>query len=138
MTSPERSSERTDVMRRVLGGGATAWYVFADTAALIVFVIVGISGHRASTLDGFLRNAVPLLGAWFLVAWLAHTYRRPGWRSLLRNWVVAVPIGLIIRTLIVGSPKGVQILVFIAVGLAFTGLFLVLGRLLARLLSRGR
>ena len=87
---------------------------------------------------GFLRNAVPLLGVWFLVAWLAHTYRRPGWRSLLRNWIVAVPIGLLIRTLIVGSPKGARILVFIAVGLAFTGLFLVLGRLLARLLSRAR
>ena len=125
-------------MRRLLGGPASIWYVLADAAALIVFVIVGISGHRASSLEGFLRNAVPLLGVWFLVAWLAHTYRRPGWRSLLRNWIVAIPIGLLVRTLIVGSPKGARILVFIAVGLAFTGLFLVLGRLLARLLSRAR
>ena len=112
--------------------------MLADAAALIVFVIIGISGHRASTLEGFLRNAVPLLGVWFLVAWLAHTYRRPGWRSLLRNWIVAVPIGLLVRTLIVGSPRGARILVFIGVGLAFTWLFLVLGRLLARLLSRAR
>ena len=138
VSSQERSSERAGVMRRLLGGRAAVWYVLADAAALIVFVIVGISGHRASTLDGFLRNAVPLLGVWFLVAWLAHTYRRPGWRSLLRNWVVAVPIGLLVRTLIVGSPKGARILVFIGVGLAFTGVFLVLGRLLARLLSRAR
>lgn len=126
-------------MRRLLSSGpGSIWFVLADAAALVVFVLVGISGHRASTVGGFVRNAVPLLGVWFLVAWLAHTYRRPGWRSLLRNWIVAVPIGLLIRTLIIGSPKGARILVFIAVGLAFTGLFLVLGRLLAGLLSRAR
>jgi hypothetical protein len=127
------------VMRKLLPGGrGTVWYAVADAAALIVFVLVGISGHRSSTMEGFLRNAVPLLAVWFLVAWLAHTYRRPGWRSLLRNWIVAVPIGLLVRTLIVGSPKGARIIVLIAVGLAFTLVFLVLGRLLARLLSRGR
>jgi glycopeptide antibiotics resistance protein len=126
-------------MRRLLSGGpGSIWFVLADAAALVVFVFVGISGHRASTVEGFVRNAVPLLGVWFLVAWLAHTYRRPGWRSLLRNWIVAVPIGLLVRTLIVGSPKSGKILVFIAVGLAFTLLLLVLGRLLARLLSRAR
>jgi DUF3054 family protein len=134
-----RSSDRVGVMRRLLPGrSGTAWYVLADAAALIVFVLIGIRGHRAGTVEGFIRNAVPLLGAWFLVAWLAHTYRRPGSRSLLRNWIVAVPVGLLVRTMIVGSPKGGKILVFIGVGLAFTLLFLVLGRLLARLLSRAR
>ena len=124
-------------MRKLLPGGrGTVWYAIADAAALIVFVLVGISGHRASTMEGFLRNAVPLLAVWFLVAWLAHSYRRPGWRSLLRNWIVAVPAGLLVRTLIVGSPSGVRILVLIGVGLAFTLVFLVLGRLLARLVSR--
>ena len=127
------------MMRNLLSGRrGTVWYALADAAALIVFVLVGIRGHHAGTVEGFLRNAAPLLGVWFLVAWLAHTYRRPGWRSLLRNWIVAVPIGLLVRTLIVGSPNGGKILVFIAVGLAFTALFLVLGRLLARILSRGR
>ena len=126
-------------MRKLLSGGrGTVWYPIADAAALIVFVLIGIRGHRASTVEGFLRNAIPLLGAWFLVAWLAHVYRRPGWRSLLRTWIVAVPVGLLVRTLIVGSPTGVRILVLIAVGLAFTLVFLVLGRLLARLLSRRR
>jgi hypothetical protein len=120
------------------GGRGTVWYALADAAALIVFVLVGISGHRSGTMEGFLRNAIPLLGAWFLVAWLGHTYRRPGWRTLLRTWIVAVPVGLLVRTLIVGSPTGVRILVWIAVGLAFTLVFLVLGRLLARLLARGR
>jgi hypothetical protein len=127
------------MVRNLLSGRrGTVWYVIADVVALIVFVLIGIRGHHAGTVEGFLRNAVPLLGVWFLVAWLAHTYRRPRWRSLLRTWIVAVPIGLLVRTLIVGSPKGAKILVFIAVGLAFTALFLVLGRLLVRLLSRSR
>jgi glycopeptide antibiotics resistance protein len=126
-------------MRKLLSGRrGTVWYMTADAAALIVFVLIGIRGHHAGSGEGFLRNAVPLLGVWFLVASLAHTYRRPGWRSLLRNWIVAIPVGLLVRTLIVGSPTGGKILVFIAVGLAFTLLFLVLGRLLARLLSRAR
>ncbi len=124
-------------MRKLLPGGRGAvWYALADTAALVVFVLIGIRGHHTGTVDGFLRNAIPLLGVWFVVAWLAHTYRRPGWRSLLRNWIVAVPVGLVVRTLIVGSPGGVRLLVFLAVGLAFTLLFLVLGRLLARMASR--
>jgi len=127
------------VKRKLLPGRrGTVWYAVADAAALIVFVLVGISGHRAGTMEGFLRNAAPLLAVWFLVAWLAHAYRRPGWRSLVKNWIVAVPVGLLVRTLIVGSPRGVRILVLIAVGLAVTLVFLVLGRLLARLLSRGR
>ena len=126
-------------MRRLLPGRrGTVWYVLADAVALVAFVMIGIRGHRGSTVEGFLRTAVPLLGAWFLVAWAAHTYHRPGWRSLLRNWIIAVPIGLLVRTVIVGSPRGARILVFVAVGLAFSLLLLVLGRLLARLLSRAR
>ena len=126
-------------MRKLLSSGrGTVWFALADAAALIVFVLVGIRGHRTSTIDGFLRNVGPLLVAWFLVAVLVHTYRRPGWRSLLRNWIVAVPAGLLVRTLIVGSPRGARILVLIAVGLAFTLVFLILGRLFARAVTRLR
>jgi glycopeptide antibiotics resistance protein len=120
------------------GRRGTVWYVLADAVALVAFVLIGVRGHGGSTVEGFLRTAVPLLGAWFLVAWAAHTYHRPGWRSLLRNWMIAVPIGLLFRTVIVGSPRGARILVFVAVGLAFSLLLLILGRLLARLLSRAR
>jgi hypothetical protein len=126
-------------MRKLMTGRpGVIWYVIADAAALVVFVLIGLRGHRVGTIEGFLRTATPLLGCWFLLAWLTHAYRRPGWRSLLRTWIVAVPVGLLIRTLIVGSPNGVRILVFIAVGLAFTLAFLVLGRLLVRLVSRAR
>jgi hypothetical protein len=126
-------------MRRLLSGRtAPAWYVLADATALVAFVLVGLRAHRVGTVEGFLRNAVPLLAVWFLLAWRARTYHRPGWRSLLMCWIVAVPIGLLVRTVLVGSPRGAKILVFVGIGLAFTLLFLVLGRLLVRLVSRGR
>lgn len=137
-SSPARCSETVVIRRSLTGGPGAIWYVIADAAALVLFVLIGLRGHRVSTVEGFLRTAVPLLGSWFLVAWLTHAYRRPGWRSLLRTWIVAVPVGLLIRTLIVGSPNGVRILVFLAVGLAVTLVFLVIGRLLARLPSRAR
>jgi hypothetical protein len=124
-------------MRKLLPSGrGAAWFMLADAAALVVFVLVGLRGHRVSSVEAFLRNAAPLLGAWFLVSWWAGAYRRPGWRSLVKTWIVAVPVGLLVRTLIVGAPGGARLLVFIGVGLVITLLLLVLGRLLARLASR--
>jgi hypothetical protein len=124
--------------RRVRGSRAVILFAAADLTALVVFVLLGLRGHRVATMDGFVRNAVPLLSAWLLVAWLLRTYRRPGWRTLLKTWIVAVPIGLLTRTVIVGSPRGARILVFVGVGLAFTLIALVLGRLLVRWVRRIR
>ena len=111
----------------------------ADAAALVLFVVVGMRSHEHGTLVGvFLRNAIPLLGAWFIVAAIMHTYRTAGLAALLRTWIVAVPIGLLARTLWVGSPQGVRIIVFLGIGLAFTMAFLLVGRaLIAAVAGRG-
>jgi len=114
-------------------------FVVADAIALLVFVVAGIrSHHEVGALDLFLRNAVPLEAAWFAVAALAATYRRPGIRSLLRTWIVAVPLGLVVRSMWVGSPAGSRLLVFVAIGLAFTLLFLLAGRGVVGLVERRR
>ena len=111
--------------------------VVADAVALAVFVVAGIrSHHEVGALDLFLRNAIPLEAAWFLVATVTGAYRRPGPRTLLVTWVVAVPAGLIARSLWVGSPTGARLLVFLGIGLVFTALFLTAGRALARLAVR--
>ena len=107
-----------------------------DATALLAFVAVGLAQHDEGAVAWlFLRNALPLLGSWFAVAALVGTYRRPGIRTLLVTWVVAVPAGLLLRTAWVGSPSGARILVFLGVGLAFTLLFLAIGRLVARALG---
>lgn len=109
----------------------------ADALALITFVVAGIRSHReVGAIDLFLRNAIPLLLAWFTVANLAGAYRRPGLRTLVITWVFAVPAGLVARSLWVGSPTGARLLVFLGVGLVFTALFLLVGRGLARLAGR--
>lgn len=109
----------------------------ADALALVVFVLAGIrSHHEVGALDLFFRNAVPLLTAWFVVATVTGAYRRPGLRTLMITWVVAVPAGLVARSMWVGSPTGARLLVFLGIGLVFTALFLLVGRFLARLAGR--
>ena len=109
----------------------------ADALALMVFVVAGIrSHHEIGALDLFLRNAVPLEAAWFIVAAVTGAYRTPGLRTLLTTWVVAVPAGLVARSLWVGSPTGARLLVFVGIGLVFTALFLLAGRALARFAGR--
>ena len=108
-----------------------------DALALVAFVVAGIrSHHEVGAIDLFLRNAIPLLSAWFIVANVAGAYRRPGLRTLLVTWIVAVPAGLVTRSLWVGSPTGGRLLVFLGIGLLFTALFLLAGRGLARLADR--
>ncbi len=106
-----------------------------DALALMAFVVIGLAQHDGDDLVAlFLRNVVPLLASWFVVARVTGAYRRPGLRTLLSTWAVAVPAGLLLRTVWIGSPRGGEILVFAAVGLAFTLLLLVLARTVARAL----
>ena len=118
--------------------GSPRWVLpTVDALALTAFVLVGIrSHHDAGGIPLFARNAVPLLVAWFVAAPAVGTYRRPGLRSLVSAWAVAIPAGLLMRSVWVGSPTGGRLLVFLAVGLAFTLLFLLIGRGLVRIVAR--
>ncbi len=66
---------------------------------------------------------------------VSRIYRRPGWRSLLLNWALAVPAGVLVRQILLGRPLGRGTLVFLLAALAFTLLFLVAGRLVANFLK---
>ena len=102
-----------------------------DGLALVAFVVVGVIQHDAgSAVRGLLRTGIPLLAAWYLVALLVGTYRRPGWLTALLTWGIAVPIGLVVRSIVRGGPWGHGLLVFGGVALAFTLLFVLGGRLL--------
>jgi hypothetical protein len=100
-----------------------------DAAALAAFVVVGVIQHdEGLALAGLLRTAVPLLVAWFAVALVVGTYRRPGWATLALTWAIAVPLGLVTRSVIRGGPWGRGLLIFGGVAMAFTLLFLAAGR----------
>ena len=114
--------------------------VAVDLLALVVFVVTGMRSHHEGTYATiFLRNAIPLLGSWAVFSAVLGAYRYPGLGSLLRTWIVAVPVALVVRSLWVGSPTGVgRFLTFLAVGLAFTLLFLLIGRgIVALVTGRG-
>jgi hypothetical protein len=103
--------------------------VMVDLLALLTFVLVGLGSHHEVTgIDLFARNAIPLVVSWCLFAAALKTYRRSGTAPMIRNWLVAVPTALVIRSLWVGSPTGGEFLVFLGVGMGFTLLFLLIGR----------
>ncbi|HSL11777.1 MAG TPA: DUF3054 domain-containing protein [Actinomycetota bacterium] len=103
-----------------------------DCLALALFVLAGMRSHRtASQLEIFARNAVPIGGAWLVVSLVMRTYRPPSLARLVLTWAVAVPSGVVLRTLWTGSPSGDDLLVFGAVAMAFTLAFLGAGRAVA-------
>ncbi len=100
-----------------------------DLAALVAFVLVGAAEHgEGLALGALVRTGLPLLGAWVLVAAALGTYRRLGWVALVLTWLVAVPLGLVVRSAVRGGPWGRGLLVFGGVAMAFTLLFLLAGR----------
>jgi hypothetical protein len=110
-----------------------------DLVALALFVLVGMRSHAAgSRAEIFLRNAVPIGLAWLGVAVLLQTYRPPSIARLVKTWLVAIPIGVLVRALWVGSPDGARFFVFLGVTMAFTAMFLAVERLVALLVRRRR
>lgn len=125
--------------RETAPGASAAWLIVADALALILFVVVGLRSHRIGAVpEVAARNAIPLAIAWVVVALAVGTYRRGDVRSLALTWAIAVPVALLARTWWVGSPTGERIAVFVGVGLAFTLLFLAIGRTVVALVTTTR
>ena len=114
--------------------------VIGDLVALLLFVLVGQADHgtvnAANPLLGALPNVVSLAVPWLIIAWLLRAYPRggaapalPGFlgRSALA-WVIAVPIGLVIRMAWLG--RGGVPIPFLVVTLLVGGLFLLGWRLI--------
>jgi FtsH-binding integral membrane protein len=113
--------------------------VILDGCCVLAFVIIGRASHGegladiASTAWPFLAG---LAGGW-LAAGLAGAWRQPFrlWPAGVGAWLGTVTLGMVFRVV---SGQGTA-LAFIAVALAFLGLFLLGWRLLGRLswLRRG-
>lgn len=113
-----------------------------DLIALVAFVLLGMREHRSGdSLVVFARTGVPLLVAWLGCALLLRTYRPPSHGTLLQTTFVAVPVAVVARTAIVGSPTGWRIVTFLVVALVFIALLLgtarAAGSLVWRRLERG-
>lgn len=109
--------------------------VLADLVAMLAFVGVGIASHEEDlTVARVAATAAPLLGAWFSVAASTGLYRRDGLRPLVVTWLVAVPVAAVVRSVLRDGPWDERLVVFAAVALAFTALFVLAGRTVVRAL----
>src|SRR5580765_6266343 len=110
----------------------------SDAVAIVAFVTIGLISHDGISASGYLQTALPMLAAWFAVAALFHTYRDDGIRRVLATWAVAIPLGVLIRGLVLArSPDGDQ-LAFLIVTLVFSLIFILgLRRVLTGVLLRG-
>ena len=103
-----------------------AGLALSDAVAIVAFVTVGLISHKHGvSATGYARDALPLLGAWFAVALVLGTYRAGGWRRLLATWAVGVPLGVLIRGVVLGRSLDGKELAFLGVALAFTLLFVL-------------
>jgi hypothetical protein len=113
--------------------------VAVDGLALLAFVVTGVWRHRGDASVGEVaRTALPFLGSWFVLSPFLRTYARPGWRTLVLTWAVAVPAAVIVWALLRGEPWNGDLLVFLGVALAFTLLFLLAGRAVLVGVARAR
>lgn len=127
---------RVATFRPTDGSAAARVTVALDLVALALFVIAGIRSHATDPqIEVFARNAIPLGGAWIVVALAIGTYRPPSLPRMLATWAIAVPAGVALRAWWTGSPTGADLAVFGAVALAFTLAFLAAGRLVASFLA---
>lgn len=93
---------------------------------------MGVAAHRSEfSASVVLRDAGPFLGVWFVLVPVTSVYRRPGWGSLIRHWLLVIPLAVLGRQVLLGRPLDRAALVFLAVALVFTGLFLAAGRVVA-------
>ena len=118
---------------------ATRWLAIGDAAAIVLFVIVGLTNHdEGVTLSGIARTALPILAAWFAVSYFTKTYVRPGLRTLLATLVIAVPIGVAIRAIALHRAADDSQVTFGIVAMIATLVFLLAWRGLAALAVRRR
>jgi hypothetical protein len=136
---------------------ARPWWLLlflGDLVALTLFVLAGQADHDllpgTNPLWYTLTRGWPFLLVWLVVGWLVGAFRLPagaaGWPllrelggSALHGWLIAAPLGVLLRALVLG--RGVIPALFFLTTLGFGALFLLIWRLLFalayRALSRG-
>lgn len=114
--------------------------LIGDLVALTTFVLVGQADHSTlnttNPLMGALPNVVSLAIPWLVLAVVLRAYPRgaaaPPWPRFLGRsalaWLIAVPIGLLLRMLWLG--RGGIPIPFLVVTLAVGGAFLLGWRLI--------
>jgi hypothetical protein len=83
------------------------------------------------SLRGYARDALPFLGGWFAVALIDGLYARGGVYRLVLTWAIGIPLGWLVRALILGRPLDGDEVAFLIVSLVTVGVLVAAFRLLA-------
>lgn len=111
-----------------------AW---GDAVCIVLFAIIGLQSHgEPVSLSGIVRNALPILLVWWLIAPFLRTYTRPTWHNLLYTWAIAVSTGVWLRFMVLQKSFDTGYLVFWTVALGATLVLLLAWRGLAISLLR--
>jgi hypothetical protein len=107
-----------------------------DLLTLLLFVFIGQRDHGMSltgALPSLLTTTLALALPWAIVAWLLGVLGLPGDRTAVdwlsrvaAAWLIAAPLGLILRALWRGQAS--IILIFMIVALGLGGLFVLVWR----------
>jgi hypothetical protein len=119
-------------MRRLAFPPVPPWLVAAvDGLAILAFTIIGVVSHRGALPPSALaKDALPLLGGWFVAALVFRLYPRPMWRALLLTWAVGIPVGVLARAAALGRLDEPRQLAFLATTLVLSLLFVLAARAL--------
>ena len=126
-----KADDRRTISPRIL--------LIGDAIAIALFAVIGLASHdEGITAGGVARNALPILAGWFVVAAFAGTYSRPGLRTMLITWVIAVPVGVAIRAIVLSRPADGSQIVFAIVTMTVTLVLLLCWRAIAAMVPAGR
>lgn len=117
----------------------SAVLVIGDLLVILSFVLIGRQSHALSTSDlaAGLLTALPFVAGWFVAAPWLGLYRVEVSRTmskllprLLITWLIAVPLGHVLRALILQRPipGGIPV-TFVLVSLAYLGVVMTAWRL---------
>lgn len=108
-----------------------------DGVAILAFTIVGVVSHRGALPPAALaKDALPLLGGWFLAALVFRLYSRHTTRAFLVTWAVGIPLGVLVRAAALGRLDEPRQLAFLVTTLILSLVFVLGARALVALTRR--
>ena len=140
------TNNATNASARAQAARQPWWLLVGDWLVLLLFVFIGQRDHAISgpgALPSLLNTAVSLGLPWTVAAFVLGAYRLrpdPGWRTwlgrTLNAWLVAAPLGLLLRALLRNQDAIPVIFILVATGIG--GLMIVGWRALAYWLAARR
>jgi hypothetical protein len=128
-----------DPMRSLTDGSRLARaFLVGDLCGIVAFLVVGLDRHGEDDLGRFLALAAIFLGSWVVVAFAVGTYRPPVYGRLVLTLVLAIPLAVVVRVVLVQFSDLSATLTFAVVGFVFATLFVGLARLLVSFVARGQ